>query len=72
MKILIQLSVLFLFFNFSALAEKITVFEFTEEEMTTLKEKKVFSDLTSCSVDKFLVTTNFCFYQKVVFSYDGH
>ena len=41
MKILIQLSVLFLFFNFSALAEKITVFEFTEEEMRTLKEKKV-------------------------------
>ena len=41
MKILIQLSVLFIFFNFSALAEKITVFEFTEEEMRTLKEKKV-------------------------------
>ena len=41
MKILIQLSVLFFFFNFSALAEKITVFEFTEEEMKTLKEKKV-------------------------------
>jgi len=41
MKILIQLSVLFILLNSSALAEKITIFEFTEEEMTTLKEKKV-------------------------------
>ena len=41
MKILIQLFVLFLFLNSSVLAEKITVFEFTEEEMATLKEKKV-------------------------------
>ena len=41
MKILIQLSVLFILLNSTALAEKITIFEFTEEEMTTLKEKKV-------------------------------
>jgi len=41
MKIFIQLSVLSIFLNFSALAEKITVFEFTKEEMKTLKEKKV-------------------------------
>ena len=41
MKIFIQLFVLFIFLNFSALADKITVFEFTEEEMLTLKEKKV-------------------------------
>ena len=41
MKILIQLPVLFLFLSFSVLAEKITVFEFTKEEMEILKEKKV-------------------------------
>ena len=41
MKILIQLSVLFFFLSFSVLAEKITVFEFTKEEMEILKEKKV-------------------------------
>ena len=40
MKILIQLPVLFLFLSFSVLAEKITVFEFTKEEMEILKEKK--------------------------------
>ena len=41
MKILIQLTVLFFFLNFFAFAEKITVFEFTKEEMETLKERKV-------------------------------
>ena len=41
MKILIQLFILLFFLNFEALTEKITVFEFTEEEMMNLKEKKV-------------------------------
>ena len=41
MKILIQLFAFFIFLNFSVLADKITVFDFTEEEMKTLKEKKV-------------------------------
>jgi len=41
MKILIQLTVLFFFLNFFAFAEKITAFEFTKEEMETLKERKV-------------------------------
>jgi hypothetical protein len=41
MKIFIQLSVLFFFLNFSVLADKITVFEFTNDEIKTLKEKKV-------------------------------
>ncbi len=41
MKILIQLIVLFFFLNLSAFAEKVTVFEFTKEEMETLKERKV-------------------------------
>ena len=41
MKPLIQLFVLFVFFNFSAYAEKITIFHFTEDEMENLKVKKV-------------------------------
>ena len=41
MKILTQLFVLFVFLHFSALAEKIKVFEFSEEELNNLEVKKV-------------------------------
>ena len=41
MKVLIQLTFLFLFLSFSAVAEKIKVFEFNQEELDSLEVRKV-------------------------------